>query len=133
HRNRFLSETFAQASSLVASDIGEKNVNGAGEAIFGAQLGGAVADEGDARGHARILLQKKEARDLWSREPVLGPLTSTRRHSNRLLPRISLRPFRGVPARSQLQRSVRVETRFVIHRITKRPDTPLTSAMEHPT
>jgi serine/threonine protein kinase/tetratricopeptide (TPR) repeat protein len=57
------------------------------------------------------LYKKKEARDLWSREPVLGPLTSTRRHSNRRLPRISLCPFRGVPTRSQLQRSVRVVTR----------------------
>src|SRR4029077_12893792 len=84
HRNRFLSETFAQASSLVASDIGEKNVNGAGEAIFGAQLGGAVADEVDARGHARILLQKKEARDLLACEAVLWSVASHRRESHRL-------------------------------------------------
>src|SRR5713226_5081353 len=35
------------------------------------------------------------------------------------LPQISLRPFRGVSTRSQLQRSVRVATRLVIHRITE--------------
>ena len=37
---------------------------GAGEAIFGAELGGAVADEENARGHARIVHENKKARDL---------------------------------------------------------------------
>ena len=83
-RDRFAGQTLAEESSLIASAVGEQDIDSAGEAIFGAQLGGAVTDEVDARGHARILPENKEARDLWSREPILGSLTSTRGHSNRL-------------------------------------------------
>ena len=60
----FACEASAEAASLVAAGVGEEHVDGAGETIFGGELSGAVADEVDACCHARILPEKKKARDL---------------------------------------------------------------------
>jgi hypothetical protein len=57
-------QALAEAPGLIAADIGKADVDGSGEAILGAELGGAVADEKYARSHACILPEKKEARDL---------------------------------------------------------------------
>ena len=99
--------------------------------IFSGELGGAVTDEKDARGHARILPENKKARDLWSREPVLGPLTSTKGHSNRhCLENLCFSmPYDALTSAKEHPRRVC----FATHRVPKLTFKSLTSAMERPT
>jgi hypothetical protein len=73
-------EAGAEFAGLLAAGVGEEDVDGAGESVFGGELSGAVTDEVDARVVTRTFCLKGKEKGSRSlvREPVLGPLTSTR-------------------------------------------------------